>query len=420
MGSDGFALKRQVSLWLLALVAVVNYFDRQVFTVLMEDIKAELVLNDTVLGLISGLVFGIIYAVAALPIARLADKGDRPLVIGACLGIWSLATAACGFAANAWQMAIARMTVAVGESGSGPASMSVLTEIFPPERRVLVIGVMQAASSVGLSFGVIVAAWLASFLPWRSVFLVMGLPGVLLAILVAVFVWEPRRKGGKIGSGQAHETVPMLEALRIMAAIPALRWISLLCVAVPMAGFGYLMWGPSFLQRVHGFEKSELALLGYAILVGLVAGNLFAGWLGDKYGKDNPRFNGWLSSVGLLAAIPFALGFALLPDPNLALVCFVGLKFFMTLWVPPTLALVFSLVPAEMRATISAVFNLFIILAGVGLGTMVVGLLSDAYTVSFGSAAIRYSLVTMTAGLAIGAVASAMAARSVMRRKPAP
>jgi MFS family permease len=419
MASDGLAVKRQISLWLLALVAVVSYFDRQVFTVLMEDIKSDLELNDTVLGLISGLVFGLIYAVVALPIARLADRHDRPLIIGACLAVWSLATAACAIVGNAWQMAIARMTVAAGEAGSGPASMSLLTEIFPPERRVLVIGVMQAASSVGLSFGVIVAAWLASFLPWRSVFLVMGLPGVLLAIIVAFQVFEPRRRNGRIGSGAAHASLPLMEALRIMAGIPALRWIALLCIAVPMAGFGYLMWGPSFLQRVHGFEKSELALLGYAILIGLVAGNLSAGWLGDRYGKDNPRFNGWLSAVGLLAAIPFALGFALLSDARLALLCFVGLKFFMTLWVPPTLALVFSLVPAEMRATISAVFNLFIILAGVGLGTMVVGVLSDAYTLSFGDEAIRYSLVTMTSGLAIGAFAAAMAARSIMRGRVA-
>lgn len=401
-------------------MAVLNYFDRQAFTVLMDDIKADLVLNDTVLGLISGLVFGLIYAIVALPIARFADRGDRPIVIGFCLGFWSLATAACGLAVGAWQMATARMAVAVGEAGSGPASMSVLTDIYPPERRVLVIGFLQAASSVGLSLGVIVAAWLASFMPWRAVFFTMGLPGVLLAVAVAFFVAEPRRKSGKVGSGLAHDFVPLPDALKIIARIPALRWIAVLCIAVPMAGFGFLMWAPSFLQRVHGFEKADLSLLGYAILIGLVSGNLFAGWLGDRYGKDNPVFNGWLAAGGLVAAIPFALGFTMLPDPRLALLCFIGLKFFITLWIAPTIALVFSLVPTAMRATMSAMINLIIILAGVGFGTVIVGMLSDGYTAAFGEEAIRYSLLTMTLGLVIGAFAAAMAARSVLRsRTPA-
>lgn len=411
--------RRHLSLWLLGGVAVLNYFDRQAFTVLMEDIKEELMLTDTVLGLISGLVFGLIYAVMALPIARLADKGDRPLVIGVCLGFWSLATAACGAAVGAWQMAAARMAVAVGESGAGPASLSVLTDIFPPERRVLVIGFFQAASSVGLSLGVVVAAWLASFLPWRVVFFAMGLPGVLVAIAVALLVYEPRRKSGKIGSGEVADSVPLGQALKIIADIPALRWIAVLLVAVPMAGFGFLMWAPSFLQRVHGFEKSELSFLGYAILIGLVSGNLFAGWIGDRFGKDNPMFNGWIAAGGLVAAIPFAVGFVMLPSANMALVSFVGLKFFMTLWTAPMIALVFSLVPAAMRATMSAIINLIIILAGVGFGTVVVGMLSDGYTAAFGEEAIRYSLLTMTLGLVIGAFAAAMSARSVIKHQAA-
>ncbi len=419
MSNSNTTWRRHLSLWLLGIVAVLNYFDRQAFTVLMDDIKEELVLNDTVLGLISGLVFGLIYAIVALPIARLADKGDRPVVIGVCLGFWSLATAACGAAVGAWQMATARMAVAVGEAGSGPASLSVLTDIFPPERRVLVIGFLQAASSVGLSMGVIVAAWLASFLPWRMVFYVMGLPGVLVAIVVAVFVLEPRRKSGKIGSGEVQDHVPMADAIKIVFRIPALRWIALLLVAVPMAGLGYLMWAPSFLQRIHGFEKADLSFLGYAILIGLVSGNLFAGWLGDRYGKNNPVFNGWIAAGGLIAAIPFAVGFALIENSSLALLSFVGLKFFMTLWTAPMIALVFSLVPTAMRATMSAIINLIIILSGVGLGTMVVGILSDGYTEAFGDEAIRYSLLTMTVGLVIGALAAAMAARSVIKHQSA-
>jgi MFS family permease len=238
-------LRRNFTLALIGLVAVINYVDRQAFTVLMEDIKAEFLLNDTVLGLIGGLVFGVIYALAAIPIARIADRTDRPLVISICLGFWSLATAACGLAANAWHIAIARMGIAIGESGSGPAGVALAAEIFPENRRVLVLGTIQAASSIGLSVGVVLTAWLATFLSWRHTFFVIGLPGLILALLVYFLAAEPRRKerteAGTDAIAPQAPPVPLGEACHIILGTPALRWLALLCMSVPMTGFGFLM-----------------------------------------------------------------------------------------------------------------------------------------------------------------------------------
>ncbi|WP_084398969.1 spinster family MFS transporter [Henriciella aquimarina] len=413
-------VRRNLTLALIGLVAIINYVDRQAFTVLMEDIKTEFVLNDTVLGLIGGLVFGVVYALAALPIARIADRTDRPLVISICLAFWSLATAACGLAANAWHIAIARMGIAIGESGSGPAGIALASEIFPGNRRVLVLGTIQAASSIGLSVGVVLTAWLASFLSWRHTFMAIGLPGLLLAFLVYFIAAEPRRKekADRILTGEPDEApVPLGEAIRIIVGTPALRWLALLCIAVPMTGFGFLMWGPSFLQRVHGFNMQEVTWFGWAILAGLVSGNLTAGWLGDRYGAKHPRFNAILAASGLLFALPFAAGFALLPNGYAAIACFVVLKFAMTLWMAPTIALTFTLVPIRMRATINSLMNAIVILSGVGFGFIVAGALSDAYNQAFGNDSLRYALLTMSVGLVIGAFACLMAARSVRLAK---
>tara|TARA_R110000823_G_scaffold68013_4_gene158118 strand:- start:59 stop:628 length:570 start_codon:yes stop_codon:yes gene_type:complete len=175
------------------------------------------------------------------------------------------------------------------------------------------------------------------------------------------------------------------------------------------------MWGASFLLRVHDFEKADLQYLGYAILAGLVTGNLVAGWLGDKFGTHNLSFNAKLAGWSLLAAFPFTLAFVFLPGSVGALISFVLLKFLMTLWVAPVTTMAFAIVPAGMRATVSALINLLIILSGIGFGTFLAGALSDAYAGAFGEQSIRYALATITVGLLVGAFGAFMAARTVGR-----
>lgn len=403
------AWRRHSSLLMLGLVAALSYIDRQAITVVQTDIAAEFTLNDTQIGLISGLGFALIYGLAALPIARFADRHDRAHLIGGSVVFWSIATAACGLVGNAWHLAAARMTMAVGESGASPASLALMTDLYSKRRRGLVIGYFQAANAVGLSMGVVLAAWLASFMDWRGVFLALGLPGILLGAIALVLVVEPRRGGGP---GAAHAPMPVGDVIRTVVGAPALRWVALLCFFVPMAGFGFLMWGNSFLERVHGYEKADLRQFGYAILVGLVAGNLAAGWASDRFGQHSASFKGGLAAFGLVAAFPFALGFAFVPDPVIALFCFVGLKFFMTLFMAPIIALCCDLVPAAMRATMIAMIGLMMIVNGQGIGTTVVGMMSDAYTQMFGDVAVRYALATISVNLLLGAVCAYMAGQA--------
>jgi MFS family permease len=391
-------IRRNVSLGLLIVVAVLSYVDRQIFTLFQDDIKAELGLNDGQLGLLTGLSFALFYTVAAFPIARYADRGNRRITIALCVIVWSAATALCGLASNFWQMVMARIGLAAGEAGAGPASNSLLTEIFPPERRTMVISAILAASSVGLSAGLALGGWLSQYFSWRDVFLILGLPGI--AIGLAVWVFPPPQ-------------LRFRDVFTTMAKNPSLRWVALMLTMVPITGFALIIWGASFFQRVHGMSKAETGFwLGGAMALGLVIGNLLAGWVADRFGKANPRFNGWFAGLGLIGAFPFALAFALSPNPYVALSCFVAVKFMMTLHLGPMIALCFAQVPVAMRAMMSATINLFIGLAGTGIGGTAAGFVSQAYAPTYGDHSLQPALATLSLCLLIGGVAAIMAGRT--------
>jgi predicted MFS family arabinose efflux permease len=377
----------------------------------MEVIKKDLKLTDTVLGLLSGVSFAIFYVAAAFPIAQYSDRGDRRLVIAVCVSVWSVATALCGAALNAWHLALARIGVASAEAGAGPASQSLLVDIFPKERRTLVLSTLLAANSVGLSVGLALSGWLATYFSWRIVFVIVGVPGVLVGLLVWLLVVEPRR--GEVALEKAPAKIPLGDVFKTMLASPSLSWFGLLLITVPITGFGVLIWSPSFFQRIHHLSVAETGIwLGGATGVGLVAGNLVAGWVTDKFGTDDLRFNGLIAGWGLLAAFPLSLGFVLAPDPMVSLVFFMLLKFVMTLHLGPMIALSFAQVPVAMRAMMGATISMLITMAGLGFGSFIAGRMSDAFAAQFGSQSLRYALLVICFPLLIGALAGFMAGRT--------
>lgn len=408
--------KRHISLILLLLVAALSYLDRQIFTLFQDDIKAELGLNDSTLGLLTGFSFALFYGLAALPIARYADRGDRSAVVGICVIVWSLATALCGMASSFWTLVLARIGLAAGEAGAGPAANSLLVEIYPRDRRVFVLGAMLASSSAGLSGGLALGGWLSQWFGWRTVFFIIGLPGVVLGVMVYFFSLEPRRiKGLKTRS--QHTAIPLRDVLKVFSSNRSLRWIALILATVPIPGFGLVLWGPSFFQRVHHMDKEQVGyLLGIAMLTGLVLGNLFAGWVGDRYGAKNPRFNGWLAASGLMAAFPFMLTFAFTTDTKIAIICFTFVEFLITLHLAPVLALAFAQVPERMWATTSATASILSGVGGIGLGGTLAGILSSLFTAKWGELSLQPALATLALFLLIGGTAAWMAARTAQPR----
>ena len=409
-------MRRNFTFALLFLVAILSYIDRQIFTLFQDDIKLELGLDDMQLGLLTGLSFAVFYTLAAFPIARYADRGDRRLVITLSVIVWSLATAICGLANSFWQMMFARIGLAAGEAGAGPASNSLLVEIFPTERRTIVISSMLAASAIGISGGLWLAGWLSQFFDWRMVFIIVGLPGIALGLLVWLFAAEPRRGKGNLIIPPPQVSIGIV--LRTMWTNISLRWIGVILTMVPITGFAFIIWGASFFRRVHNMSIAETGFwLGSAMGVGLVAGNIVAGLVTDKYGKNNPRFNGWFAGLGLLAAFPLALTFSLTSNAAVAIACFVGMKFLMTLHLGPIIALSFAQVPVSMRAMMSATINMFIGLAGTGIGGTVAGFLSTAFEPAYGELSLQPALATLSLCLLVGGIAAIMAGKTA---KPLP
>lgn len=406
---------RNLTLALLWVVAVLSYVDRQIFTLFQDDIKLELGLTDTQLGLLSGLSFALFYALAAFPIARQADVGDRSRIVAICVIIWSAATAFCGLANSFWQMLLARIGLAAGEAGAGPATSSLLIEIFPPERRTLIIASLLAASSVGVSGGLALAGYLSQYFGWREIFLLLGIPGIALGVIVWICGAEPRRSSPI--ETVAPKRQALLPLLRHFSTIPSLRWSALVLITVPVTGFSLIIWGASFFQRVHGLSKAETGLwLGGAMAAGLVIGNIFAGWVADHYGTNRPRFNGWFAGLGLLISYPAALLFALTSHAYVALASFVIVKFMMTLHLGPVLSICHSQIQADQRATFSAATNMLIGLAGTGVGGTLAGVLSSYFTPSYGELSLQPALAVLATFLLVGGAASVMAG---IRARPA-
>ena len=184
--------QRWVFLTVLFLVSTSNVVDRQIVTVLLEPIKAEFGVSDTMLGLLSGLAFALFYVTLGIPIARLADSKNRKLIVGTAITVWSIMTALCGAAQSFFQLALARVGVGAGEAGAVPPSQSLLADYFPPERRSLALAVFFLSAAAGNVLGLIVGGQVADAYGWRWTFVIFGLPGLLLALIVWVVLDEPR------------------------------------------------------------------------------------------------------------------------------------------------------------------------------------------------------------------------------------
>jgi MFS family permease len=396
-------------------VQALNIVDRHVFGLAIHGIKAEFELSDQMLGALAGLAFALFYSVAGIPVARWADRGVRRSIIALSLFLWSGMTAACGLAQNAWQLALARVLVGVGEAGGSPPSHSLVTDYFPLAQRGRAMGLVSMGGSVGIVISLALGGWIAEHWGWRPMFLWMGIPGVGLALLIQLTLREPPRGRFDV-PGQSFEPVSLRETLAFLGSVPAFLHISLAGSLYSFAGYGAAIWNPVFLDRVHGFNMAEagleLTLRSAIFAIVSVAGG---GILGDWLAKRDVRWYQWMPALGGLVHFPFAVAFLLWPDAQTGLWFLVPSALLGGLWAAPGHAMVQSLARPQMRATASALMLLLFNLIGFGLGPWLVGLLNDLLEPRLGAESVRWSLFVIVFFSLWAAAHNFLAARTLAR-----
>ena len=423
--------RAHLSLALLALVYIFSYIDRQVIAILIEPIKNEFGASDTQMGLLTGLAFGLMYAALGVPVGKLSDRKSRRNIVAVACGLWSFATMACGFAGHFWQLLLARMSVAVGEAGGMAPSISLVSDLYPPRQRSMMISLFMMGPHFGVLIGLALGGWIAQHYGWRATFIWFGVPGLLLAALVFLFVREPRRGGFETAESIALEQQQPVESmwkqLRRLLGITAFRRLAFACGLAGMAGYGYGIWTPSFLVRTHGMSMAHAGLMfGVVSGVGAVAGALTSGWLCDRMVARDVRWQIGLPMLGVVIAIPCAIAFFMWPTtgnwtlgPLLiphALVFAAVFAFFASWWPSLSFSATSHMVASNERGVAAALLSFFLTLFGVGAGPLVTGMVSDLLTPMFGTEALRWSLVCVMLFMVPTAVLMAMSLKPYRER----
>ena len=381
-------------LGLLSTVYVFNFIDRQILAMLIEPIKAEFGVSDTAMGFLSGFAFVFFYTLAGIPIARWADHRSRRLIITLAVSVWSLMTAASGLAKSFSQLAAIRVLVGVGEAGGTPPSHSLLSDYFPQDKRATALGLYSWGVYVGSALAFLAGGYLVQNYSWRIAFYLVGLPGVILALLVWFTVKEPPRGQAELGAANL-EPVSFKETLRFLMSRPSFNYIVLGSSVQSLSGYGIITWGPTFLSRVHGMEWVDIGItLGWVVGLAGCAGAALGGKLSDKLGSRNAAWYMRLPAMESLLGIPFAVGFVLIDDQQLAILCFIPFYLLGAMYVGPMHAMIQSLARVRMRATASAILLFSVNMIGLGIGPLLVGVLNDqVFGPTYGDHAIRYSLM---------------------------
>lgn len=384
---------RRYVLGLLLVVYIVNFIDRSIVNILLEPIKQEFQPSDTALGFLSGVAFAIFYATLGIPIARWADRGVRRDIIALALFLWSGMTALCGLAQSFSQLLLARVGVGIGEAGCSPPAHSILSDYYPPERRGTAFAIYALGIPLGTAFGFLFGGWMAEALGWRSAFLLVGLPGVALALVVRLTLREPPRGLSEARSDAGPAPEPMA-VMRAMWRLATFRHLAAAATLHAFVGYGVAAWNAAFLIRLHGMSVGEVGawLAGIGIVFGGL-GTFLGGYLADRLATRDARFSLWVPGISTLVAVPFAMCFYLWPDVRVAL-AFAGIPvFFGAMYLGPTFSITQALAPLRMRAVASA-FMLFLLnLIGLGLGPWCVGIASDLLLPRLEGESLRGALV---------------------------
>jgi len=381
-----------LALGLLLGVSTINLIDRSIINLLLVPIGQDLNLKDWQLGMFTGPAFGIFYALSQIPIARVADRARRVTIIAIALAFWSSMTMVQAAAVGFLTLAMARAAVAVGEAGSGPASQSIIADLFPPAQRARAFAIFAFQLPVGAAIGSLIGGWGREYLGWQPVLVIVGIPGLLLALVIYKYLREPTR-GYWQPSGPPMETAGFGETLRFLIKLPAFRH-TVIAYSIWVTAIASQSFDVVFLERSFGLSPSSIGtLVGVAGMLAMT-GYFAAGWFSDHLTARNSPWAPRLPAIFLLLHLALALVYY-----NASSVRMVMILVVIGPLIPATLPLIMnniqSLAPPNMRAQAAALLLTTSTLIGMSIGPPLVGLLSDNFSAEFGKDSMRYALMCM-------------------------
>lgn len=416
-------VSRRYGYWVtlcLALVYALNFMDRQLVSILVEPIKKDLSLSDTEVGLLSGFMFAIFYSALAIPVARLADRGNRVRIVAICCAIWSLFTMGCGLAVGFATLALSRVGVAVGEAGGSPPSYSILADYFPPKQRATAAGIYSLGVPVGVMAGALIGGWLAADFGWRIAFIALGAAGLLIAPLLPFLVKEPTRgrfdTDEMVAQRREQGASSLREVIRLFFSSRLLLFTGLGSGLSSFTGYALIMWLPAFLIRDAGMSLYEIALY-YSPVSGasLAIGTWLGGLLSDRIGRKNPAAYGAIPAVAALIALPFLVIAMITPSWPVALALLAVPLTLGIMYLPPAITVIQNNLPADSRATGSAILLFWFNIVGLGCGPLYVGIVSDHLAPTHGGESLSVAIQWLAPAYLLCVLFQLAAARAAAR-----
>ncbi len=383
---------RAYFLFIMVLVSASVIGERYMMVVMVEPIRRELHLSDTAIALAKDLAIAIVYIVAVIPLARLADRWSKRKVVAIACGVWSAAVILCGAARSFWTLLIGRAGIGLGEGGFTPSSQAWIADLFPVAQRATALSIFLLGASLGNFLGPALGGWAAHEYGWRNALIFASIPGFILAPIVW-FTLRDTRAGLADGApvDRAPPT-PFFQTARELLAIGTLPMLILAAALNTLLTMGLISWAPAFMERTHGMPAHQAGLqMGGALFIGSVIGHSLGGPLADVLGRRDLRWYIWVMMISGLTSI--AIGWLILTGPAASVFPLFGLNLLLGgLSAAPMMAVVTGLVPARSRATAVAVLMVTIQVIGLGGGPVFVGWLSDMLRPVYGEASLGIAM----------------------------
>ncbi|MGA9882092.1 MAG: MFS transporter [Candidatus Acidiferrales bacterium] len=403
------------ALALLTAIYSLNFLDRTVINILIDPIKHTYHVSDATMGFISGFGFVLLYSILAAPVARWADRSNRRNIITYGLVIWSGMTALGGVARNALQLTLTRFGVGIGEAAGTAPSTSMISDLYPGERRSTAMAVYQLGPAFGIFFGSFVGGWVNHYYGWHRAFFVAGVPGILVALLFRFTVKEPKR--GLVEKKKVDTSQQKLgETMRYMSGQTCYVLILIGFCFTTFTQFGFGTWVAPFLGRIYHLNTAQIGTyMGTITIVASVAGTLIGGYLSDWAGRRKIEWKIYVPAICSICAAAGVLLFVFSHSLTECLVGFVIVQALSPVHVGPMVAVSHSVVKVGMRAFATALIYLVSELLGLGAGPFLIGVFNDHFQKQFGVGVIRYTMFPAALTTLIGGLLFVAAAQYLRR-----